>query len=118
MMEPRLPGVWYAQGRETAFFHVPDGSDPKALFRRLFTAVEKRRAQDGDVVENGCFLTTPDGETFQAITWHGKRLGAWRRDFSESTQAQGIVTARFRARRFKISDGRRYWFRDLVVERR
>jgi hypothetical protein len=118
MLEPRLPGVWYAQGRQTAFFHVPDGADPKTLFRQLFDAVQDPRAQDGGVVENGCFLTTPDGDTFQAITWHGNRLGAWRRDFAESTQAQGIMTARFNGRRFQTSEGKSYWFRDMVVESR
>ncbi|UWQ95386.1 hypothetical protein K3728_17170 [Rhodobacteraceae bacterium M385] len=117
MMEPRLPGIWYASDRQTGFFLVPDGADRKAMFRRLFTATESRRAKDGGVVENGCYLTTPDGDLFQAITWHGKRLGAWRRDFAESTEAQGIVTARFHGRRLMTSDGRRYWFRDLVVER-
>ncbi|GAB5447816.1 hypothetical protein [Gymnodinialimonas sp.] len=118
MMEPRLPGIWYASDRQTAFYQVPDGADPKAIFQKLFSNVEARRAEDGGVVENACVLTTPDGEQFQAITWHGKRLGAWRRDFTESTQAQGIVTARFHGRRLMTSDGRRYWFRDLVVERR
>lgn len=117
-MQPRLPGVWYAQGRQTAFFHVPDGADPKAVFRQLFDGVEVRRTHDGGVVENGCFLTTPDDRVFQAITWHGKRLGAWRRDFIDSTTVLGIVTARFYGRRFLTSDGKRHWFRDMVVEQR
>lgn len=118
MMQPRLPSVWYAKGRETAFFHIPEGASTKAVFPKLFDAVATRRAKDGAVVDNGCFLTSPDGRTFQAITWHGGRLGQWRRDFIESTQAQGIITARFRARRFVTSDGKRYWFRDLLVEQR
>lgn len=116
-MEPRLPGIWYARDRQTAFYRVPDGTDSKALFRQLFPRVEARRAVEGGVVENACVLVTPDGEQFQAITWHGKRLAAWRRDFEESAQAAGIVTARFHGRRLMTSDGRRYWFRDLVVER-
>lgn len=118
MMEPRLPGVWYASHRQTAFYLVPDGADRKAMFRQLFDGVKTRRATDGGVVENGCYLTTPDGDVFHAITWQSKRLGAWRRDFAESTECQGIVTARFHGRRLMTSDGRRYWFRDLVVERR
>ncbi|MBY4893744.1 hypothetical protein KUL25_13315 [Rhodobacteraceae bacterium N5(2021)] len=118
MMEPRLPGVWYASNRQTAFFLVPDGADRKAIFQKLFTGVETRRSTDGVAVENACCLTTPDGEVFHAITWQSKRLGAWRRDFAQSTQAQGIVTARFHGRRLMTSDGRRFWFRDLVVERR
>jgi hypothetical protein len=117
MMEPRLPGIWYASDRQTAFYLVPDGVSQKALFRSLFQAVETPRATQGGVVENGCYLTTPDGETFYSLTWYSTRLGPWRRDFEESTQAQGIVTARFRGRRLITSDGRRYWFRDLVVER-
>lgn len=117
MMEPRLPGVWYASNRQTAFFLIPDGADRKAMFRQLFSAVKQRRATDGGVVENGCFVTTPDGDLYQAITWHSRRLGAWRRDFAESTQAQGIITARFHGRRLITSDNRRYWFRDLVVAR-
>ncbi|ABD56798.1 hypothetical protein [Jannaschia sp. CCS1] len=118
MMEPRLPGIWYASDRQTAFFQVPDGGDAKATFRALFQGVSTPRTTQGGVVENGCFLVTPDGDEFQAITWHGRRLGAWRRDFTDSTRAQGIITARFHGRRLMVSDGRRYWFRDLVVERR
>lgn len=116
-MEPRLPGIWYAHDRQTAFFQVPDGADPKALFRQLFRPVETRRAVEGGVVQNACVLSTPDGERFQAFTWHGKRLAAWRRNLEESAQTQGIVTAQFHGRRLMTSDGRRFWFRDLVVER-
>lgn len=118
MMQPRLPGIWYASDRQTRFFHVPDGADPKELFEQLFRGVETLRTTEGGVVANGCFLTTPDDDTFQAITWYGKRLGAWRRDFRESTRAQGIVTARFRRRRFMISTNQSFWFRDLLVEQR
>lgn len=117
-MQPRLPGIWYASGRQTGFFHVPDGTNPKLLFKQLFRGVQTPRTTQGGVVENGCFVTTPDGDEFQAITWHGKRLRAWRRDFVESTQAQGIVTARFHGRRFMTSADQRYWFRDLLVEQR
>ena len=118
MLAPRLPGIWYASDRQTAFFHIPDGTDPKALFRQLFRGIDTRRATDGGVVEDGCFLTTPDDDLFQAITMHGKRLGAWRRDFAESTTVQGIVTARFHGRRFITSTNQRYWFRDMLVEQR
>lgn len=118
MMQPRLPGIWYASGRQTGFFHVPDGTDPKELFKQLFLGVETLRTTQGGVVVNSCFVTTPDDDTFQAITWHGQRLGAWRRDFLESTRAQGIVTARFRRRRFMTSADQSYWFRDLLVEQR
>lgn len=118
MMEPRLPGVWYASNRQTAFYQIPDGADRATLFGQLFMGADPRRTTEGAVVENACYLTTPDGDLFQAITWQSKRLGAWRRDFADSTQAQGIVTARFHGRRLMTSDGRRYWFRDLVVERR
>lgn len=118
MIPPRLPGIWYASDRQTAFFRVPDGTDPQALFLTLFEGVKTRRTTDGGVVENGCFITTPDGDLFQAITMYGKRLGAWRRDFADSTQALGIVTARFHGRRFMTSTDQRYWFRDLLVERR
>ncbi len=82
MMPPRLPGVWYARGRQTAFFHVPDGTSATSIFPNLFPAVQTRRATDGGVVENGCFLITPDGAEFQAITWWSKRPRAWRRDFA------------------------------------
>lgn len=118
MMEPRLPGIWYASDRQTAFFQVPDGADPKSLYQSLFTGIPTRRTTNGGVVENACVLITQDGDQFQSITWHGKRLAAWRRDFADSTHALGIVTARFHGRRLMVSDGRRYWFRDLVVERR
>lgn len=117
MLPPRLPGVWYASHRETAFFLIPDGADRRVVFATLFTGVSPRRATEGEVVENACFLTTPDGDVFQAITWQSKRLGAWRRDFVDSTRTLGIVTAQFYGRRLITSDGRRYWFRDLVVVR-
>lgn len=117
-MPPRLPGIWYASDRQTAFFHIPDGADRAALFRGLFDGIEARRTTEGGVVENGCFITTPDADLFQAITMYGKRLGAWRRDFADSTQAQGIVTAQFHGRRFITSADQRYWFRDLLVEQR
>ncbi len=118
MMPPRLPGIWYASDRQTAFFHIPDGADESALFQQLFDGIDTRRTTDGGVVENGCFITTPDGDLFRAISLYGKHLGAWRRDFAQSTQAQGIVTARFHGRRLITSTNKSYWFRDLQVELR
>ena len=90
--ERRVPGTYLVEGRE--YRYVSNKSQVK--FDNLFyelVRVQPVIPQYGGAVIEGCKITLPDGDIFEAISYKGDVEG-WRRQFEQGAKAFNEEVAR------------------------
>ena len=90
--ERRVPGTYLVEGRE--FCYVSNKSQVKfgELFHKLFN-VPPIIPQNGGALIEGCKITLPNGDIFEAVSYKGDIEG-WRQQLEQGAKALNEEVAR------------------------
>jgi hypothetical protein len=90
--ERRVPGMYLVEGRE--FCYVSNNNKVKfgKLFHELFNVPPKIPQSGGALIE-GCKITLPNGDMFEAVSYKGDIEG-WRQQLEQGAKALNEELAR------------------------
>jgi hypothetical protein len=92
--ERSVPGRQEVAGREFRYV-LDDGREPfSSFFKRLIRHAEPPLPASGGVMIEGCALTLPGGDVWQAISYKGDIPG-WRRQIELGAEALHVKIASF-----------------------
>ncbi len=100
--------------REVRYVVEPMNEEFPTLFNKLVRHVSPPIAKQGGVVIEGCKLTLPTGEQFQAVSYRGDIEG-WRRQIEQGAAAMHLLTGRIAEETLVLTDGRSYRLADCEI---
>ncbi|MCM1217557.1 MAG: hypothetical protein NC331_10285 [Lachnospiraceae bacterium] len=83
--ERRVPGTYLVEGREFRYVSNKSQVNFDKLFHELFNVPPKIPQKGGALVE-GCKITLPNGDIFEAVSYKGDIEG-WRQQFEQGAKA-------------------------------
>jgi hypothetical protein len=102
-------------GREFSYVYDDRKQPFSAFFKRLVRHVDPPIPKDGGVVNDGCELTLPTGEVFQAISYRGD-IDGWRQQIELGAKALGVQLARIVDDSIVLDDRRSFKLSDCKVK--
>ncbi|MCE9143581.1 hypothetical protein O1451_23415 [Bacteroides fragilis] len=106
-----IPGYEKMDGIE--FLYIQ--GEPSSNFNKLTRFVQPPLPKGGGVSEEGCCITTPDGDKFYAVEYHFDILG-WRKQIKQGASMLNLLTGIINNDNIELSDGRSYNLSDCIVE--
>lgn len=113
-----IPGYEKKDGIE--FLYIQ--GEPSSNFRKVTSNFDKVTYEvrpplpkSGGVSEEGCCITTPDGDKFYAVEYHFDILG-WRKQIKQGASMLNLLTGIINNDNIELSDGRSYTLSDCIVE--
>ncbi len=101
----QIPGIEVDEGREVRYLVEPINEEFPAALKKLVRYVSPPIATQGGVVVEGCKLTLPTGEKFQAISYRGDVEG-WRHQIEQGAAALHSPIGRIAGNALVLTDGR------------
>lgn len=89
--------------------------EPYSNFEKVTTFTKPPLAKSGGVSEEGCCITTSDGNKFYAVEYHSD-ISGWRQQLKQGTSMLNILTGIIRNDNIELSDGRCYALSDCIIE--
>ena len=110
-----VPGTQPIEGRE--FRYVSNGSQDEfgMLFKKLIRYVSPPIPKSGGAMIDGCKITLPDGEVFQAISYKGDFEG-WRLQVEQGAKALNVKLAEIDADSIVLADAQSFCLRDCRID--
>ncbi|MDR6411296.1 hypothetical protein [Paraburkholderia terricola] len=103
--ERSVPGRQEVAGREFRYI-LDDGGEPfSSLFKRLIRHVQPPLPTSGAAMIEGCAVTLPKGEVWQAISYKGDLLG-WRRQIGLGAESLNVNIASLSGDTLVLPDGK------------
>ena len=110
----QVAGFEVNEGREVRYVAEPEIEEFVAYFKKLVRHVNPPIAKQGGAVIEGCKLTLPTGERFQAISYRGDIEG-WRRQIEMGAAAMQTLMGQIVGETLVLADGRSYRLIDCEV---
>jgi hypothetical protein len=110
-----IPGTQATDGRE--FRYVSDAGMETfgTFFKKLIRFVSPPIPKDGGALIEGCKITLPDGEIWQAISYKGDIEG-WRQQVEQGAKALGAKIARIDGESIVLNDAHSFRLADCKIE--
>ena len=83
--ERRVPGTYLVEGREYRYVSNKRQVKFGKLFHELFN-VPPKIPQNGGALVEGCKITLPNGDIFEAVSYKGE-IEAWRQQLEQGAKA-------------------------------
>ena len=100
----QVPGSVPSEFREFRYVE-DDRKEPfEQLFHRLLRHVDPPLMTDGGALIEGCVLTLPTGQRFQAVSYRGDIPG-WREQLTQGAVGIGVPLARLEGDQLTLDDG-------------
>ena len=110
-----VPGVTSSVDEEVVYVEDIIEGDFIEFFRKLIRYVDPPLIKSGGAVLDGCILTTPNGQNFQAISCRGD-LEGWRKQISEGANGLKIATGHIKDNILILSNGDLVRLEDCLVK--
>ena len=114
-MERTIPGKRRVEGREFCYVSDNGQEDFETLLDKILDYISPPIPKSGGMMSNGCKLTLPNGEIYQAISYKGDIEG-WRLQIEEGAKALNVKLARINEESIVLSDGQSFYLEDCKVE--
>ena len=88
-----VPGKQPIEGREFCYIADEGQEDFGKIFKKIIRYISPPIPQNGGAMIEGCKITLPNGEVFQAISYKGDIEG-WRMQIEQGTRALNVNLAR------------------------
>jgi hypothetical protein len=102
--ERQIPGLAEVGETKVLYFSVPNGGQPRKYFSRITAFTDPPFAQAGGVHEDGCKITTPNGDSYYALRFKGD-LSGWQQDIEHGANAMNSTLASIKGNCLVQSDG-------------
>ena len=109
-----IPGSIKSNDREYIYLLDPKDEEFEALFKKVVRHVTPPLMKGGGVGIEGCEITLPNGDVFQAISYKGD-IDGWRKQISEGAKAYSLKTAALEGEIIKIVSGEEYRLSECTV---
>lgn len=106
-----IPGTIKVEGIEVSYIQISQSVD----FKKVTTFIKPSLPKSGGVSEDGCYVTTPQGERLYAIVYHSDIEG-WRKQIEQGAEQLGLLTGKISENKIELSDGRIYALSDCKIE--
>ena len=113
-----IPGYEKMYGIEFLYIQGEPSSNFKKVtsnFDKVTRFVQPSLPKGGGVSEEGCCITTPDGNKFYAVEYHSDILG-WRKKITQGASMLNLLTGKINNDNIELSNGRSYTLSDCIVE--
>lgn len=88
-----VPGIQPIEGREFCYIADEGQEDFGIFFKKIIRCIASPIPQNGGAMIEGCKITLPNGEVFQAISYKGDIEG-WRMQIEQGARALNVKLAR------------------------
>ena len=106
----KISGFEKIEGVEILYLQKTEKYD----FFKIVNAQKPLLATKGGVVEDGCFIITPEGDMFFSVQYH-LDIEGWRNQLKRSAELLHILVGWIDKESFILSDGRSYLLRECKV---
>lgn len=106
-----LPGYQKVEGIEVSYIQFSQSDD----FKKVTTFIHPPLPKSGGVIEEGCYVITPQGERLYAVVYHSDIEG-WRKQIEQGAEQLGLLTGKISENSIELSDGRIYALSDCKIE--
>lgn len=79
------------------------------------TGIASTPVKGGGVSEDGCYITTPNGEKFYSVVYH-MDISGWRYRLEQGARILNLLTGTINNDNINLSDGRSYALSECKIE--
>lgn len=114
-MDRIIPGMQLIEGREFCYVSNQCQEDFVTFFKKLIRHVSPPIPQSGGAMIEGCKITLPDGEVFQAFSYKGDIAG-WRLQIEQGAKSLNVRLARIDADSIVLDDSQSFFLKDCKID--
>ncbi len=110
----RIPGTELVEGREFRYVRHEGGAQFGLFFTKLIWHVDPPIPSGGGAMIEGCEITLPSGELFQAISYKGD-IDGWRSQVQRGAEALKVSVARISGGSIVLGENQSFLLSDCKV---
>ncbi len=112
--ERAVPGTRPGEAAKVRYVSFSGSKGPADVYEDVVWKIAPPIAQQGGVVLEGCIITSPVGDQFYALSFHGDVAG-WQTQIESGAAELGLLSAKVETDDLTISDGRTYGLSDCTI---
>jgi len=113
--ERTVPGTQPIEGREFCYVSGKNQEEFEIFFKKLIRHVSPPIPKNGGAMIEGCKITLPDGEVFQAISYKGDIEG-WRLQIEQGARSLNATLARIDADSIVLEENQSFCLIDCGID--
>jgi hypothetical protein len=114
--ERKIPGTVVLEGHEFRYISCDSNDDIAVLFRKVIRKIDPPIPRNGGVINEGCRIILPTGETYFAISYKGDDIYAWRQQIEQGATALNLLVAKISKDKLLLRDGNEVLLSECEVQ--